>query len=112
MTDELKPCPFCGARGVEYHTDSGKILAGCDAECKGFGFPVEPYIWNHRPIEDKLEAENARLKDNNAKLCIMSGLDVDVEFQPWEVIIRKLQCEMDDLRATLHLLPEPPEVKP
>ena len=88
MSEELKPCPFCksSAQIVDSWSSTDKLKAiqcsgdelnnrtGCPAnnceqdEQGGFGF--EGYdeeelikVWNKRPIEDQLRAENERLKE-------------------------------------------------
>jgi len=59
MSEELKPCPFC-----ENYISPKLTLRGCsNIECfmyenDGVSFAQ----WNTRPIEDKLRAENERLK--------------------------------------------------
>ena len=67
MTSELKPCPFCGNPPI-FKELNGLYLRGCS---RGYPCP-EPVIfdskaeaietWNHRPGEDALRAEVARLR--------------------------------------------------
>ena len=73
MTENLKRCPFCGgeAKCIEYYGlyhvvccycyTTGRDCPSIETACKA---------WNNRPIEDelhgkieKLEAENARLRE-------------------------------------------------
>lgn len=75
MSDELKPCPFCGA-DAEYEGPDDLPMIGCQTGCA-----VNPAVcihtddaenndparhvtlaWNTRPIEDALRAEIAALK--------------------------------------------------
>jgi len=79
MSEELRPCPFCGAmpdneRGVVRY-DPGVIChtKGCLLECRWF--PIDD--WNTRPIEDALnkriadlDADNAELKERVAMLDV------------------------------------------
>lgn len=70
----LKPCPFCGENPCgPFPGGFPKTLFvkcknhNCELNHKDGGFTIED--WNHRPLEDKLRAENARLKEINKKLC-------------------------------------------
>jgi len=56
MSEELRPCPFCG--GTKICTEKGINLNYCD-NCSAES-NVEH--WNTRPIEDELRAEIERLK--------------------------------------------------
>jgi hypothetical protein len=99
MSEELKSCPFCGssAQIVQSWTYTNPTKAiqcsgnkfekanrtGCPAcnpeqdEQGGFGF--EGYneeelikVWNARPIEDQLRAENEKLKEALAEISCRS----------------------------------------
>jgi len=70
MTDELKPCPFCGEPGI-YVNENGiaddidRLLVSCnDVHCMSERIKFPKYQWQSRPIEDALRAEIARLKYN------------------------------------------------
>ena len=56
---ELKACPFCGqtAHVSDSFIDAEQV--GC-FYCVAF---VDTDIWNTRPIEDQLRAENEKLKE-------------------------------------------------
>ncbi len=56
MSEELKPCPFCG--GTDLHEIEGQVM--CENQCIN-GDPDEGSLpslktWNARPIEDALKA--------------------------------------------------------
>jgi len=62
---ELKPCPFCGAVPSPMPHREGKEsyqIIQHKMDCKLMGMPSAIYeheyeTWNHRPIENKLNAE-------------------------------------------------------
>ena len=59
---ELKPCPFCGARGMFEPSGMASVYCyECESGATGFLSSVEEAaaVWNHRPIEDALRAELA-----------------------------------------------------
>jgi len=62
MSEELRPCPFCG--GTKICTEKGINLNYCD-NCSAES-NVEH--WNNRPIEDALNARIAELEAEIAKL--------------------------------------------
>ena len=55
MSDELRACPFCGT------ASSTKELFGrphCNNEaCSFYAIACSPTAWNHRPLEDALQAK-------------------------------------------------------
>jgi len=71
MTEELKPCPFCGEQHEwtddiyqDGYCDSGivchrRILIMAELDKK----EVAEIFWNTRPIEDQLRSENKRLRE-------------------------------------------------
>ena len=65
MSEELKPCPFCGK--TQHETDGTDmfnwISCKCDVVGPG-GYHTEDAIraWNTRPIEDTLRARIAELE--------------------------------------------------
>jgi len=72
MSDELKPCPFCGAPAKIYgpNRNNGALYvawctntSSCDAGATGYGDTPEEATeqWNTRPVEDALRAENVIL---------------------------------------------------
>ena len=77
MTENLKSCPFCGSE-AEFNSDEfgeGVCCKSCGASLSNGvygeeGRKLASADWNARPIEDelhgkieKLEAENARLRE-------------------------------------------------
>ena len=68
MTDEPKPCPFCG----EIPETDGRLvrcyLMPCDA--RHFKMPYES--WQKRPIEDELEARIAELELSSIQIEYMN----------------------------------------
>ncbi|MHB0965998.1 MAG: hypothetical protein ACYC36_06030 [Bellilinea sp.] len=58
MSEELKPCPFCGGSKVQIIDYEFTDQIECD-EC---GNLVRPSCWNTRPIEDALRAEIGKIK--------------------------------------------------
>ena len=75
MSDELKPCPFCGAapQVKENHYLDGydNVIISCPgclfAGRTGHTFEQAAEKWNSRPVEDALRAEIATLKAALAK---------------------------------------------
>ena len=70
MTEELKPCPFCGSE-AEFNSDEfgeGVFCKSCGANMHNgvYGEEGRKFAsadWNSRPIENELEAENTRLRE-------------------------------------------------
>ena len=64
MSDELKPCPFCGSiPEVHYDNDGTRIIRCANTECAGLYWEdFDDITWNTRPIEDALRAKNAQLR--------------------------------------------------
>ncbi len=70
MTENLKICPFCGSE-AEFNSDEfgeGVCCKSCGAAMHNGVYGEEgrrlaSADWNARPIEDELEAENARLRE-------------------------------------------------
>jgi len=55
MSEELKPCPFCG-EPVEFNKFAEKVV------CEDCGATIYSDYWNTRPIEDALNARIAELE--------------------------------------------------
>lgn len=64
---KLKPCPFCGGEAILTTTNYGSMIATCkdcfvDGGATGCSKTASD-SWNARPYTEKLEAENARLRE-------------------------------------------------
>ena len=60
MSDELKPCPFCGSSNttLDYYEISGPQELGTIVVCNDCGASAKSIVdWNTRPIEDALRAQ-------------------------------------------------------
>ncbi len=56
MSEELKPCPFCGHEFDTYVMESGEIMGSCsNIMCIAYGLFCSVEEWNTRPIEDALQ---------------------------------------------------------
>ena len=71
MTENLKRCPFCGgkAKCIEYYGLYHVVCCDCyttGRDCQSIETACK--AWNSRPIEDELEAENARLREALVKI--------------------------------------------
>lgn len=63
MSDELRPCPFCGEKPTTGgSTEMGfPQYAGCyNEKCLAQSLVMPIKVWNRRPTEDALKAENAK----------------------------------------------------
>ena len=69
---ELKPCPFCG-EPVEFNKFAEKVV------CEDCGATIYSDYWNTRPIEDALQAENERLKEELQCEKTRSQLNLEAE---------------------------------
>ena len=76
MSEELRPCPFCGGNDIVYEEAlSVTYCNDCGGELdEGFGSD-----WNTRPIEDALQAENERLKEELQCEKTRSQLNLEAE---------------------------------
>jgi len=66
MSEELRPCPFCG---VDYYEISGPQELGAIVVCNECGASAKSIVdWNTRPIEDALRAERDRAREMVTRL--------------------------------------------
>ncbi len=61
MTDELRPCPFCGGSPQEYYQWSNSAFGTCNCGA-GYRKNANQNAWCWKEI-DKLKLENKRLND-------------------------------------------------
>lgn len=67
MSEELKPCPFCGDMPASMKAElDGKKRYGCKNCTPNLWYT--PERWNTRPIEDALNARIAELEAENERL--------------------------------------------
>jgi len=55
MSEELRPCPFCGGEAELCYSE-------VDTFCRKCNVMQETELWNTRPIEDALNARIAELE--------------------------------------------------
>ena len=66
MTEELKPCPFCGgeAKCIEFYGLYHVICCNCYIAGKDCSIRESAVsAWNNRPIEELKDDENKRLRE-------------------------------------------------
>ena len=62
MSTKLKPCPFCGNEGTT--GNPLKLTHHNEIECyQCWGRARSEKMWNTRKVEEQLQAENERLKE-------------------------------------------------
>lgn len=107
MSDELKPCPFCGKSNRMKYSDLGnwyELWCGCEAmpmietridSDSRIAEEQAAKLWNRRPIEDELAARIAELEsqvdDLQGELAQSSAVSRIVE----------LEADRDRLREAL-----------
>lgn len=66
MSNELKPCPFCGGVAEQYQFRANEYTVRCrrcKADCGGWEHPFRAeYVWNHRAAENALAPQFVSLK--------------------------------------------------
>ena len=129
MSEELKPCPFCGGSNI---TEEASISVVFCADCGGEK-DTDMGSWNTRPIEDaltariaELEAErrwipvSERLPEEDVRVLLYSHGVTAVTAVGWirkfEPDISEWECWDDkwsswDTPTHWMPLPNPPEVK-
>ena len=77
MSEELKPCPFCGSEAMIQHTRKWYFAVCCNPDCEttglcDLGVSGATEVWNIRPIEDALKDQIAGLE---ARIAALESLD-------------------------------------
>ena len=73
MSNELRPCPFCGSEAIVPAmpigiTDDDTSVECTNMDCNASDVTFDKGAWNARPIEDALQARIAELEAENAQL--------------------------------------------
>lgn len=111
MTEELKPCPFCGRHEFfepgEHPVDSFHVICTyCGAHGPAWSdYPRTERMWNERPIEDALRARLAAAEARadaaeNARDWLIRVLDQVRDTD-------RMQAEIDALYALESGAPQP-----
>ena len=98
MINRLLPCPFCGGTHISIRKNGIGWHICCQECVMGFSTLAPPAeMWNRRPGEEKLQAENARLRDELASLehTEAEGDQFRDEYH------RQMQEQIDKLRAVI-----------
>ncbi len=100
MSDELKPCPFCGQPGSYYTELSTRPMAVCNNPlCDNTGFLHEIKCWQNRPIEDALIAERDAARDaiqtTLAIIDISDAATSSMYIERWNNAINKLRAALE-----------------
>lgn len=109
MTDELKPCPFCGGNVISHGGDDKWVGAWCE-DCAAMGpNHYGRYEWNTRTSADaqaalervKRETRNEALKDAADRISAAKegGTGADMIVRDWAIdAIFALMEDTDDER--------------
>ena len=71
MTEELKPCPFCGGKEVKLFKEGSIWVVECLQCLAKVGATAEADaldFWNYRPKEEQLGEQIREMKQKNAAL--------------------------------------------
>ena len=105
MSEELRPCPFCGGEAELCYSE-------VDTFCRKCNVLQETELWNTRPIEDALRLRIAELeaeiecemrvfKDGNAWCFVLPDFqDLQVSSSVWmkEGVLDKIYKELRSVR--------------
>ena len=100
MSEELKPCPFCGDK-VERDGNVVHCYTCCTSNNEEWLDGIVPEAWQDRPIEDQLQARVTDLEKENKRL---TGLAIDVLLASSNSILEILNDaeEIMELKAKLN----------
>jgi hypothetical protein len=89
MSEELRPCPFCGGEAELCYSE-------VDTFCRKCNVMQETELWNTRPIEDAL---NARIAELEAEIDQLTAHDAtERQDDKWIPVGERLpECEKDVL---------------
>ena len=96
---KMKPCPFCGSDEYAWQDHPEKcylyrIVKQVNSDCMAYCKESCEESWNRRPIENKLDAENKRLKTRIEKLHKIAAENTI----GYEAIIESLRSENEKLK--------------
>ena len=90
MSDKIRNCPLCGETP---ESDAGTYTCK-NIACYLWGHRIPSRIWNARPVEYRLEAENKELKTRIEKLHKIAAENTI----GYEAIIESLRSENEKLK--------------
>ena len=104
MSEELKPCPFCGRTPNPDWTDESYIEC-TNRKCSLYGYGMSTGDWNTRPIENALNKRIAELEGLvqrlveagdrlSDSLCTYPEEEKTIEVCNWNAIVAEYEeCE-------------------
>ena len=107
MTEELKPCPFCGGKEAKLYNNGIVWVVECRQCLAKIGATFEKDavdFWNYRPKEEQLGEQIREMKQKNAALKreILEAREDNCENMEYHVEERKrLKSENARLRKAL-----------
>ncbi len=75
MSEELKPCPFCGDEA--WDARRGAYCGACEAG--GEDSPIATKLWNTRPLEAALQAKLDKAEDDLRELEEWRTVDPEIK---------------------------------
>ena len=107
MTEELKPCPFCGGKEAKLYNNGIVWVVECRQCLAKIGATFEKDavdFWNYRPKEEQLGEQISEMKQKNAALKreILEAREDNCENMEYHVAEReRLKSENARLRKAL-----------
>ena len=92
MTNQIKPCPFCGDKNPSVN-DIGNIRCS-NLQCVSAQWYL-PEIWNHRPREDAMMRVVDLAREMVEEMASPGGAFMVIERD----LLGKLECALADLDA-------------